>query len=59
MSMYSGIIKSQAEAMQGQLGLIEEYHSLARELTDVLAQHVDVGEYERRLAALDEKGGRT
>lgn len=58
MSMYSGIIKSQAETMRSYLGLIREYHALAQELTDVLAQHIDVSEYERRLAALDEKGGR-
>lgn len=58
MSMYSGLIKAQAETMQSQLALIEEYHSLAQELTDVLAQHIDVSEYERRLARLGEKGGR-
>lgn len=57
MSMYSGVIKSQAETIQRQLNLLESYNSLTQELIDVLAQHIDVSDYERRLKALGKGGG--
>ena len=54
MSLYSGIIKDQAAVIDRQHDLIAQYHALAHELTDVLAQHTDVSEYERRLNELKE-----
>lgn len=58
MSMYSGLIKAQNDTIQRLMELVKDYNSLSTELTEVLAQHIDVSDYERRLAALNEKGGR-
>ena len=58
MSMYSGIIKEQERVIEQQKELADCYHSLSQELIDVLAQHIDVSEYERRLAEISGKGKR-
>ncbi|MBQ9567645.1 MAG: hypothetical protein IJR31_06175 [Lachnospiraceae bacterium] len=55
MSMYSGIIQKQAETIERLEKLTGSYHQLTQELTDVLSQHIDVSEYERRLAELSRK----
>lgn len=52
MSMYSGIIQKQAETIDHLEKLTADYHQLAMELTDVLSQHIDVSEYERRMTKL-------
>lgn len=57
MSMYSGVIKEQAKVIEAQNELAERYHSLAQELIDVLAQHIDVSDYERRLMEISRKEG--
>lgn len=57
MSMYSGVIKEQAKVIETQNELVMRYHSLAQELIDVLAQHIDVSDYERRLMEISRKEG--
>ncbi len=52
MSMYSGIIQKQAETIERLEKLTADYHQLTQELTDVLSQHIDVSEYERRMTKL-------
>lgn len=58
MSLYSGIIKEQGRTIDGLEKLTECYHSLAQELIDVLAQHIDVSEYEKRLSDISRKEGK-
>lgn len=57
MSMYSGVIKEQAKVIETQNELAMRYHSLTQELIDVLAQHIDVSDYERRLMEISRKEG--
>jgi hypothetical protein len=57
MSMYSGIIGKQAETIDRLEKLTEDYHQLTQELTDILAQHMDVSEFEKRLEELGRKEG--
>ena len=54
MSLYSGVIKEQAETINSLEELTKRYHNLSQELIDVLAQHIDVSSYERRLNSLKE-----
>lgn len=54
MSMYSGVIKQQAETINSLEELTKKYHDLSQELIDVLAQHIDVSSYEQRLISLKE-----
>ncbi len=57
MSMYSGIIKGQAEIIAKHEETMAQYAALAQELMDVLCQYLDISEYERRLAAI-QKGNK-
>ena len=49
MSLYSGVIKEQAETINSLEELTKRYHNLSQELIDVLAQHIDVSSYERSI----------
>ena len=55
--MYSGIIKEQEKTIATLEELTGHYHALSQELIDVLSQHIDVSDYERRLATLNGKEG--
>lgn len=55
MSLYSGIIKEQEKTISALEELAGHYHALTHELIDVLSQHIDVSEYERRLAEISRK----
>ena len=55
MSLYSGVIKEQAETINTLEELIKRYHDLSQELIDVLVQHIDVSSYERKLSSLKEE----
>ena len=58
MSMYTVIIKEQEKTIDALEKAITHYHELTHELIDVLAQHINVSEYEKRLAELDGEGGK-
>ena len=53
MSLYSGVIQEQGRTIEKLKEAVNAYHLLAQELTDVLAQHIDVSEYEGRLKLLE------
>jgi len=55
MSLYSGIIKEQEKTISALEELTGHYYALTHELIDVLSQHIDVSEYERRLAEISRK----
>lgn len=55
MSLYSGIIKEQSEVINRLEDLTSRYHALTKELIDVLAQHINVSDYEKRLAEISRK----
>lgn len=56
MSMYSGIIRDQADTIKALEALAKKYSELTHELIDVLSQHIDVSNYEKRLAQIKEIG---